>query len=147
VRRVKTGARTLAVLCWLSLVGCGTDSPPDAPTLQLPFTSSPQAPVLFNSVQGVEVGTTGNFAFGVLNAGTANLIIQEVSYAGDPAMMLLPFAQPLPVTLAFNSEFVVALQCTPAAAASYSGAVSITSNASNSPDAVVYLACVGMPPP
>lgn len=101
--------------------------------------------MLFNSVDGVAFGTTGSFAFGALNAGTQNLIIQNVSYSGDPAMSLQPFAQPFPATLAFNSEFVIGLFCTPPTEKSYTGSVSILSNAVNTPNAVVYLSCVGMP--
>jgi hypothetical protein len=142
---VKFGARTLVVpLCWLSLAGCGTDSPPAAPTLQLPFTSSASAPVLFNNVQGVLVGTTGNFAFGVLNGGTQDLVIQSVSYAGNVVMALQPFAQPVPASLAFNEEFVIALQCTPPAVEDYPGTVTILSNDANSPSVAVYLSCQGM---
>jgi hypothetical protein len=147
VRGVHLAARALSVLFCLGLSACGTDSPPDAPTLQLPFaSSSTDSPILFNSVEGVAVGTTGQYAFGLLNAGTANLVVQEVTYAGDAAMSLLPFAQPLPATLPFNGEFVIALQCTPPAEDSYPGAVSIISNAVNYPSAVVYLACVGQAP-
>lgn len=134
------------MLCWLGLAGCGTASPPDAPTLQLPFTSSASAPVLFNDVQGVQVGTTGSFAFGLLNGGTQNLIVQSVTYAGNLAMSLQPFAQPLPASLSFNGEFVIALQCTPLAAEDYPGSVTILSNATNSSSAVVYLTCQGMTP-
>ncbi len=130
----------------LGLAGCGATSPPDAPTLQLPFTSSATSPVLFNEEQGVVVGTTGYFAFGVLNGGTQTLTVQEVSYAGDPAMSLQPYAQPLPASLSFNQEFIVPLICTPPAADTYAGAVTILSNAANSPTAVVYLNCVGTPP-
>jgi hypothetical protein len=101
--------------------------------------------VLFNSVQGVTVGTTGSFGFGALNAGTQDLIIQNVAYSGDPAMSLQPFAQPFPATLSFNNEFVIGLSCTPPAEASYAGSVSIVSNAVNAPNAVVYMSCVGMP--
>ncbi len=134
------------VLVLLSLAGCGAASPPDAPTLQLPFTSSPEAPVFFNEAQGVTVGTTGYFAFGALNAGTESLAVQTVVYGGDPAMALEAFAQPLPASLSFNQEFLVPLVCTPPALANYAGTVTITSNAVNSPVAVVYLTCVGMPP-
>lgn len=101
--------------------------------------------MLFNSVDGVAVGTTGSFAFGALNAGTQNLIIQNVTYSGDPAMSRQPLAQPIPATLSFNSEFVIGLSCTPPAEESYAGSVSIVSNAVNTPNAVVYLSCVGMP--
>jgi len=142
---VRLGARILAVLCSVAVPGCGTDSPPAAPTLQLPFESSADSPVLFNGVEGVAVGTVGYFAFGVLNSGTENLVIQTVSYTGDPAMAAQPLAQPLPATLSFNGELVIGLQCTPPAASSYDGSVTITSNAVNSPTAVVYLSCEGMP--
>ena len=145
VQRVPFGVRRLTLLCALSFVGCGTDSPPDAPTLQLPFSSSVSSPVLFNGAQGVELGTTGNFGFGVLNAGNQALIIQSVSYTGDSAMSLQPPTQPLPVTLSFNGELVIALVCTPPATDSYAGSVSIVSNAANAPNAVVYLSCVGVP--
>ncbi|MGO8971440.1 MAG: hypothetical protein ACLQDQ_17935 [Myxococcaceae bacterium] len=128
-----------------ALAGCGASSPPDAPTLQLPFTSSATSPVLFNDEQGVLVGTTGSFGFGLLNAGTQTLTVQAVTYAGDPAMALQPYTQPLPASLAFNQEFVVPLSCTPPDAGNYAGAVTIDSNAANSPVAVVYLSCVGMP--
>jgi len=131
-------------LVLFGLAGCGATSPPDAPTLQLPFTSSPTSPVLFNEEQGVLVGTTGAFAFGLLNAGTQTLTVQGVSYDGDPAMSLQPYTQPLPASLSFNQEFVVPLSCTPPAADAYAGAVTIVSNAANSPVAVVYLSCVGM---
>gem|GEM_PF-4506135 len=137
--------RHLAVCLLFALCGCGADSPPDAPTLRLPFTSSAASPVLFNDVQGVPVGTAGYYAFGVLNAGTQSLTVQSVTYAGDAAMALQPFSQPLPVTLAFNGEFIIPLICTPPAAQSYAGTVSIVSNAVNTPVAQVYLSCVGMP--
>lgn len=143
--RVLRGARTLAALCALSLAGCGTDSPAAAPTLQLPFTSSATSPVLFNSVEGVQVGATGYFAFGLLNAGTDDLIVAEVTYAGNGAMALQAFAQPLPATLPFNGELVVDLVCTPPAEDTYDGTVSIVSNAVNTPTAMVYLSCVGVP--
>lgn len=142
---VRRGARTLAALCALSLAGCGTDAPPAAPTLQLPFTSSAASPVLFNGVEGVLVGTTGSYAFGMLNAGTDDLVVQNVAYTGDPAMALQGLVHPLPVTLSFNGELVVPLVCTPPAEDSYAGTVSIVSNAVNTPTAVVYLSCVGMP--
>jgi hypothetical protein len=142
---VQSAVRAFALASVLNLAACGTDSPPAAPTLQLPFTSSASSPVLFNNLQGVAVGTTGYFAFGALNAGTQPLIIEGVSYSGDPVMSPQPFAQPFPVTLAFNDEFVVTLSCTPPAQQSYAGSVSIMSNAVNAPTAVVYLSCVGMP--
>ncbi len=94
------------LLALLSLAGCGAASPPNAPTLQLPFTSSPEAPVFFNQAQGVIVGTTGYFAFGALNAGTESLAVQTVTYAGDPAMALEAFDQSLPAMLSFNQEFL-----------------------------------------
>jgi hypothetical protein len=144
VRRVRLGARTLALLCALSLAGCGTDSPPAAPTLQLPFTSSATSPVLFNSVEGVQVGTTGYYAFGMLNSGTADLVIQGVAYAGNAAMALQALQNPLPVTLPFNGELVVPLLCTPPAQEAYDGAVTVASNAANTPTATVYLSCVGV---
>ena len=142
---VQLRARAFALVL-LGLAGCGAASPPDAPTLQLPFTSSPEAPVLFNGAQGVIVGTTGSFGFGALNAGTQSLTLQTVIYAGDPAMSLQPFAQAPPATLSFNQEFLVPLACAPPALASYPGTVTVTSNAVNTPVAVVYITCVGMPP-
>jgi hypothetical protein len=144
VRRVK---RALAVVCWLTLAGCGTDAPPAVPTLQLPFSSTADSPVLFNNIQGVIVGTTEGFAFGALNAGTQSLVVQSVSYAGDPAMALLPADPPLPETLAFNDEMIVQLSCTPPEEAAYAGTVFIVSNADNVPDATVYLSCVGVAAP
>jgi hypothetical protein len=90
------------------------------------------------------VGSTGEFAFGVLNAGTQNLTVEDVNYSGDPAMSLQLVQMP-PATLGFNQEFLVPLICTPPAADSYAGNVTITSNAANTPVAVVYLSCVGMP--
>ncbi len=99
----------------------------------------------FNSVEGVPVGTTGYYAFGLLNAGTNDLIIQQVNYSGDPAMALQAATQPLPATLAFNGELVIGLTCTPPAESSYDGSVSILSNAANTPSAVVYLSCEGVP--
>jgi hypothetical protein len=77
--------------------------------------------VLFNSVEGVQVGTIGYFAFGLLNAGTNSLLVQEVSYSGDPAMALQALTQPLPTTLAFNGEFVIGLTCLPPAEDAYDG--------------------------
>jgi hypothetical protein len=145
VPRVRRGAQTLAAWCALSLAGCGTDSPPAAPTLQLPFASSAASPVLFNSVEGVLVGTTGYYAFGLLNAGTSDLVVQNITYAGNAAMALQGLVQPLPVTLSFNGELVVPLVCTPPAEDSYAGTVTIVSNAANTPTAVVYLSCVGVP--
>jgi hypothetical protein len=132
-------------LCVLGVTGCGTDSPPDAPTLQLPFTSSATSPVLFNGDEGVPVGTTGYFAFGLLNAGTNDLVVQEVTYSGDPAMALQVLTEALPATLAFNGEFVIGLTCTPPGQATTDGSVSIVSNAANTPMAVVYLSCEGVP--
>lgn len=117
------------------------------PTLQLPFTSTVDSPVLFNATQGVVVGTTGGFAFGALNAGTDSLVVQTVSYVGDPAMALLPADPALPETLAFNDEMIVQLTCTPPAEAAYAGTVFIDSNASNIPYATVYLSCVGVAAP
>jgi hypothetical protein len=137
--------RHLALCLAFGLWGCGADSPPNAPTLQLPFTSSAASPVLFNDVQGVPVGAPGYYAFGVLNAGTQSLTVQSVTYAGDPAMALQPLPQPLPATLAFNGEFIIPLVCTPPAAQSYAGTVSIISDAVNTPLAQVYLSCVGVP--
>jgi hypothetical protein len=137
--------RHLALCLVLGLYGCGADSPPDAPTLQLPFASSAAEPVLFNDAQGVPAGTQGFYAFGLLNAGTQSLTVQSVTYTGDPAMALQPFPQPLPATLAFNEEFVIPLACSPPAAQSYAGTVSIVSNAANTPLALVYVSCVGMP--
>jgi hypothetical protein len=99
--------------------------------------------VLFNGVEGVAVGTTGFFAFGVLNAGNEDLVIQDAGYSGDPAMALGAFAEPLPATLAFNGEFVVALTCAPTAEVAYNGSVTILSNAVNGQMTVVYLSCVG----
>jgi hypothetical protein len=139
-------ARGLAAISWLAVAGCGTDAPPATPTLQLPFTSSSASPVLFNNVEGVPVGTTGSFGFGALNGGTQSLILQEVSYDGDPEMALQPFASPLPATLAFDDEFIIGLTCTPLALQGYTGVVSLASNASNNPNAVVYLICTGVPP-
>src|SRR5450631_1564757 len=141
---VQLSPRSLAVFCAaLGLTGC-TDSPPAAPTLQLPFASSAASPVLFNGVEGVQVGTTGHFAFGLLNAGTEDLVIQDAGYTGDPAMALGSLVQPLPSTLAFNGEFVIPLTCTPTAENSYDGSVSILSNAVNGQLTVVYLSCVGV---
>lgn len=145
--RVRLFTRALAVLSCLGLGGCAAEAPPSDPTLQLPFTSSAASPVLFNNVQGVVVGTTGGFAFGALNAGTQSLVVQTVTYDGDPAMTLEPFVPPLPVTLAFNDELIVTLSCTPPAEASYAGAVTVQSNAVNTPQAVVYLSCVGTAAP
>jgi hypothetical protein len=96
-------------------------------------------------MQGVQVGTTGYFAFGMLNAGTQDLTIQDVTYSGDAAMGLQAFQESLPATLAFNAEYVVELVCTPPAQESYDGSVTIASNAVNTPTAVVYLSCVGVP--
>jgi hypothetical protein len=101
--------------------------------------------VLFNGVEGVPVGTTGYYAFGLLNAGTNDLIVQQVTYSGDPAMALQALTLPLPATLAFNGELVIGLTCTPPADAGYNGSVSILSNAANTPTAVVYLSCDGVP--
>jgi uncharacterized membrane protein len=145
--RVPFSTRALALLSCLGLVGCGTDAPPSAPTLQLPFTSSAASPVLFNNVQGVVVGTTGGFAFGALNAGTQSLVVQTVTYDGDEAMSLEPFVPPLPVTLTFNDELIVTLSCTPPTEAAYAGTVTVQSNAVNAPQAVVYLSCVGTATP
>lgn len=138
------GARGLAVF-WLAVAGCGTDAPPAVPTLQLPFTSSAASPVLFNNVEGVSIGTTGSFGFGALNAGTQSLTVQDVTYNGDLEMELQPFAAPLPATLSFDDEFIIGLTCTPLTQEGYTGVVSIISNASNTPDAVVYLICTGVP--
>lgn len=143
--RVLRVARSVAVLCVLCAAACGTDSPPAAPTLQLPFTSSAASPVLFNGTQGVPVATTGYFAFGLLNAGTNNLVVQQVSYSGDPAMALQALTLALPATLDFNGELVIGLTCTPPGQDNYDGLVSIVSNAANTPDAGVYLTCEGVP--
>ena len=132
-------------MCVLSVAGCGTDSPPDAPTLQLPFTSSATSPVLFNGVEGVPVGTTGYYAFGLLNAGTNDLVVQQVTYSGDTAMALQALTVALPATLAFNGELVIGLTCTPPGQTTSDGSVSIVSNAANTPMAVVYLSCEGVP--
>jgi hypothetical protein len=142
---VQLRASGLTLVCVLGLAGCGTDSPPDSPTLQLPFTSSAASPVLFNGTQGVEVGTTGYFAFGVSNAGNQALTLQDAGYAGDPAMALAVLTEALPATLAFNDEFVVDLTCTPPAQETYAGTVTILSNAVNGPTTVVYLSCTGVP--
>ena len=99
----------------------------------------------FNGAEGVPVGTTGYFAFGLLNAGTNNLIVQQPTYSGDPAMALQPPTQALPATLAFNGELVIGLTCTPPTEGSFDGSVSILSNAANTPSAVVYLSCAGVP--
>ena len=133
------------VLCVLGLAGCLADSPPNSPTLQLPFTSSASSPVAFNGVDGVEVGTTGYFSFGVLNAGNQPLLLQDAGYSGDPAMTLELVIDAFPTTLAFNDEFVIALSCTPLAQDTYDGTVSILSNAVNGPTTVVYLSCTGVP--
>lgn len=142
---VKTGAPILAAIGCLALAACGTDTPPSVPTLQLPFSSSAASPVLFNNVEGVPVGTTGGYGFGVLNGGTQSLLLQTVTYAGDSAMSLQPFAQPLPATLPFNDEFIVGMACKPAAQKAYLGVVSISSNATNTSTAAVYLSCTGVP--
>ena len=120
-------------MCVLGVAGCGTDSPPDAPTLQLPFTSSATSPVLFNGVQGVPVGTTGYFAFGLMNAGTNDLVVQEVTYSGDPAMALQALTVALPATLAFNGELGHRVDLHAAGPGNYDGLVSIVSNAANTP--------------
>ncbi len=140
---VKAGAPALGVVFWLA--ACGTDAPPIGPTLQLPFTSSPTAPVLFNAIEGVTVGTTGSYGFGALNAGSQSLVLQSVVYTGSPQMALQPFAQPLPATLSFDDEFIIGMTCTPLGALQYSGSVTLTSNAINTPDAVVYVSCIGVP--
>jgi len=145
VPRVQMGARALAVLCWLYLVGCGTDSPPEAPTLQLPFTSNVDSRVLVNNIQGVSVGTSVGFAFGALNAGNQSLVVQTVTYVGDTEMVLQAFGPPPVATLSFNDELIIGLTCTPPAVATYAGTVFIVSNAVNTPDATVFLSCVGMP--
>jgi hypothetical protein len=145
VRTVQLGARAVAVLFGFALTGCGADAPVASPILQLPFSSSSANPVLFNSVQGVQVGTVGQFAFGALSSGTVDLVVQSVSYIGDASMTLLPPAVPLPATLSFNQELIVSLSCTPAAVQPYAGNVTIVSNAVNDSSAVVFLNCVGMP--
>jgi hypothetical protein len=131
------------LLCPLCLLGCGAGAPPQAPTLQLPFTSTAAAPVPFNGTDGVVLGTTGNWGFGALNGGTASLTVQSVTYSGDAAMALGALSEALPATLPFNGEVVISLSCTPPAAEAYLGTVSIISNAANTPNAVVYLSCLG----
>jgi hypothetical protein len=100
---------------------------------------------LFNGTEGVPVATTGYYAFGLLNAGTENLVIQQVFYTGDPAMALQALTLPLPATLDFNGELVIGLTCAPPAQDNYDGSVTIVSNAANTPNAIVYLTCAGVP--
>jgi hypothetical protein len=142
--RARMRAPAPALLCSLALFGCGTESPVDLPTLQLPFSSSSAAPVSINGVQGVAVGSRTAFAFQVLNVGNQALVVQSVSYQGDPEIALDP-AQlaSLPATVAFNRWLSIGLICSPVAARTYSGTVTIVSNAANTPSALVYLQCVG----
>ncbi|HMK73438.1 MAG TPA: hypothetical protein VK454_08855 [Myxococcaceae bacterium] len=137
-------APAAALLGSMALVGCGTASPADLPTLQLPFTSSASAPVSINGVQGVQVGAQGTFIFQLLNAGNQALVVQSISYQGDPEIGLdaAPL-NPLPATVDFNHWLSVAVTCSPLAAQTYSGTVTIVSNAANAPTALVYLDCVG----
>jgi len=135
-----------ALLGMVALLGCGTASPVDPPTLQLPFTSSPTAPVPINGSAGVKVGSEGYLAIGLLNVGNQPLVVQSVAYQGDPEITLDPgLGAALPATVEFNEVLPVELTCTPAAATTYAGTLTIVSNATSTPTAAVYLACAGTP--
>jgi len=133
--------RGAALLLTLLLAGCAP-TPVDSPTLQLPFTTSASAPLSFLGT--VQVGTHRILGFGVMNLGNQALVVEAVSYAGDPEMALAPGpSSALPASVAFNQELDVFVTCSPQAAATYTGTVTIVSNAVNTPTASVYLACTG----
>lgn len=134
-----------ALLC-IALVGCGTASPADLPTLQLPFTSSPTAPFTINGTSGVQVGSESSLVIGLMNVGNQPLVVQSVTYQGDTQIALDPGpGAPLPATVTFNHLLTVGVTCRPASTTTYAGTLTIVSNASNTPTALVYLDCAGTP--
>jgi len=129
----------------LAVAGCGSGTDvPSSPTLQLPFVTSQTNPVQFNDVQGVLVGTSGFLTFGASNIGSQAMTITTVTYSGPSAITLQPGTdKPLPATISYNDELLIGLTCTPTAQQTYAGTVEIKSNASNTPDATIYVSCTG----
>jgi hypothetical protein len=130
--------------CSLVIAGCGTDSAPAEPTARLAISTTQTTPLLFNNGQGVPVGAPGLVGFGLMNGGTGALIVETVTYAGDPAITGSPRSA-LPATLAFNEELVVDLTCVPPGISTYAGVVTLASNAVNLPQAEVFVSCTGTP--
>lgn len=142
----------------VAVVGCGgSDSTHTAPFAVPNIQGSSTTPFPFNTT-GVFVGTTGYQPILIKNTGSQSLVVSGVAYTGDSDISINPgialasapqtlISPPPPnITVPFDDSIAVGMACTPLAAATYNGKVEIKSNASNLPDIVIYMTCVGVKP-
>jgi len=144
-------------------VGCdsgSTNSIPSEPTAAPSVATDAGNPLAFNGPLGVNIGTLGYATFSVQNIGSKEMVVSQVTYTGDSAITLSPGVSSTtadagssltpPVNLPYNASLLVGLTCkpvkhTPEVKETYNGIVDIKSNASNLPDIVTYVQCVGIP--
>jgi len=144
-------------------VGCdngGGVSVPSEATASPSVVTDAGNPLPFNGIDGVFIGTTGYATFSVQNIGSQDMVVNSVTYTGDSAITLSPGLSATtadagtilttPITLPYNASLLVGLTCkpvkhTPEVKETYNGIVDIKSTATNLPDIVTYVQCVGVP--
>lgn len=153
---------SLAIVAAVSACGGGggTNTIPNAPTLNVAPLGTQATPFQFN-VSGVFIGTSGFANLVATNIGSMDLTVSSVNFTGDTSAITLTPGLSLstnpdvpatpPVTVPYNASVVIGLTCkpvhhTPEVSETYNGVVEIKSNASNTPDVSAYFQCVGVVP-
>jgi hypothetical protein len=155
------GFFTLSLVA-VGLAGCGgggTNPTPTAPFALPNIQGTTTTPFPFN-VTGVYVGTSGFLPVQVQNTGSQPLVVSSVTYTPDSSSDTAIFISPgialsstpdvlvtPPFNVPYSVSMVLGLECTPPTETTYGGTVEIKSNASNLPDLVIVLTCVGVKPP
>lgn len=133
--------RRFVVLIVALLTACGGSKDlPQKPQITMFPTS-----IGFGSENGfgVYIGTAPERDFEIINGGLQDLILTSATLTGDSAFRI---NGPLSMRITGNKKTFVQVIFTPTDAKSYSGTVTIASNAENAPSATVALQGVGIRP-
>src|SRR5712692_9794409 len=142
----ETDPRRVSTLCLLFLClagsigigGCSGVASSNTPSTPSAIISTTPSSVSFGNVA---TGTTNTQTVMVSNSGNADLKISQASMTGAGFSMSGLNA---PVTIAAGQSSTFTASFSPTTTTSYSGSVSITSNASNSPTTMIPLNGTGM---
>lgn len=113
---------------------------------QKPIPESPQLVVTPEKVdfESKYIGTEPQLSLGLRNDGLNNLVISGVDKTGDAAFTM---TGPIETTVKGLDVTFIRVTFKPTAVRTYSGSITIRSNAENSPSKTIELAGVGMAPP
>ena len=139
---MKRATRWLVVPIILGLFACGksTDTLPLTPQL---VTDRDSLGFGQENGSGTFVGTSVQNSLLVQNEGQKDLVISNVSLSGDSAF---DFEGPDITTVKSGQSALITVFFTPPAAGTYTGKLTITSNADNKPTKDVTLSGLGIDP-